>query len=149
MHVASQKEAEANNVTLHDLIKDMNQRFIRLVLGSSKGCRTPLLLYYDDYIGNEQKEIVATKAFTGAMDILASYYGIGYISFADAVKTLFMVIQMRIGYHQMVGQNDKYTRGEECISRLLGLSFITFLILPRTSAILKRSIQSILMIYQA
>mmetsp|Transcript_22811 Transcript_22811/g.33807 ORF Transcript_22811/g.33807 Transcript_22811/m.33807 type:complete len:614 (+) Transcript_22811:97-1938(+) len=86
MHVASQKEAEENNVTLHDLITDMNQRFIRLVLGSSKGCRTPLLLYYDDYIGNEQKEIVATKAFTGALDLLASYYGIGYISFADAVK---------------------------------------------------------------
>jgi len=86
MHVASQREASQNNITLHELIADMNEQFIRLVLGSSKGCRPPLLLYFDDYIGNEQKEIIATKAFTGAMDHLASYYGIGYISFADTVK---------------------------------------------------------------
>jgi hypothetical protein len=86
MHVASQKEASEQNITLHELIADMNEKFIRLVLGSSKGCRPPLLLYFDDYIVNEQKEIVATKAFTGAMDHLASYYGIGYISFADTVK---------------------------------------------------------------
>jgi len=72
MHVASQKEASEQNITLHELIADMNEKFIRLVLGSSKGCRPPLLLYFDDYIGNEQKEIVATKAFTGAMDHLAS-----------------------------------------------------------------------------
>uniref|UniRef100_A0A7S3VCV0 SGNH hydrolase-type esterase domain-containing protein n=1 Tax=Chaetoceros debilis TaxID=122233 RepID=A0A7S3VCV0_9STRA len=94
MHVSTVADAMNRNVTLEDLILEMNQKFIRQVLKPSINVEdhchrpTPLLLYYDDYIGNEQKEILSTNSFTQAISTLSSYYGLGFMSYANAVKHL-------------------------------------------------------------
>lgn len=89
MHVLTEAEAKKRNVTLEKVIMDVNQEFIRHVLDNSKRCKDrelPLLLYYNDYIGNEQKEILKTNAFSNAIQTLSSYYGLGLMSFVDVVK---------------------------------------------------------------
>ena len=100
MHVLSSIEAQKRGITLEDMILDVNQKFIRQILTpkvstmstvpSTSQCynRPPLLIYYDDYIGNEQHKIIETKAFSKAAHILSSYYDFPLISFADAVKDI-------------------------------------------------------------
>ena len=84
MHVLSEVEARNRNMTLEDRILEVNQQFIRNILStknfiptdddpsSSSPCRRPsppLLIYYDDYIGNEQNKILQTNAFSKASQI--------------------------------------------------------------------------------
>lgn len=91
MHVLSERKAMEMGVTLEDMILKVNQDFIRTILKPPSSCKDrppPLLLYYDDYIGNEQKEIVKTHSFGKAAQVLANYYGFGLISYADAVREL-------------------------------------------------------------
>jgi len=94
MHVLSELEAKKKNKTLEEMILQVNQVFIRKVLSpklSGDGtCRRPLplLVYYDDYLGNEQRKILETNAFAKATEILSSYYGFNLISYADAVREL-------------------------------------------------------------
>lgn len=91
MHVLSENEAIKRGITLEDMILQVNQDFIRTVLKPPTSCKdrpTPLLLYYDDYIGNEQREILKTNSFGRAASTLSNYYGFGLISYADAVRDL-------------------------------------------------------------
>jgi len=91
MHVLSENEAMARNLTLEDMILKINQDFVRLVLKPRKECDgrpPPLLLYVDDYIGNEQQEILRTTSFSRAISLISNYYGIGYLSYADAIRTI-------------------------------------------------------------
>lgn len=92
MHVMSVNEAKNSNMTLEEMIMKVNQKFVRKVLqprfGASCIKRQPLLMYFDDYIGNEQRMILETNAFSRASNVLSSYYGFNLISYADTVKDL-------------------------------------------------------------
>jgi hypothetical protein len=103
MHVLTVQDALLKNITLADEIFNVNQHFVRTVLaknkqtitiqskeGQTESCHTkaPLLLYYDDYIGNEQKGILDTMAFSNSIETLSSYYGFGVISYPAAVRDL-------------------------------------------------------------
>ena len=48
----------------------------------------PLLIYFDDYLGNDQRSILETTTASQSAHILAKYYGIGYVSFADVVRDI-------------------------------------------------------------
>lgn len=91
MHVLSEKEAERLGITLEESVLRMNQKFIRTVLsshGNDSSCKRkpPLLLYFDDYIGNEQKQLFKTNAYSRAITTLSQHYGFGVISYADAAR---------------------------------------------------------------
>lgn len=88
MHVLSMLNAQAKNLTLTQSVFDLTQNFIRSVEGSRK-CddnHRPLLIYLDEYLGNEQDGIMDTMAFSSALHTLANYYGIMSISYSDAVR---------------------------------------------------------------
>jgi hypothetical protein len=93
MHVISMEEAMKKNTTLEESLFDVSQEFIRTVLDDSKRCKghkLPLVLYYNDYMGNEQKGIIEIDAYSRVMSTLTSYYGIGQLSYAHMMKhTIF------------------------------------------------------------
>jgi hypothetical protein len=102
VHVDTVKVATSRNATLADLVFDMMQNFVRVVLrpprprsSQSSSCPNqqqqsspppPVLLWLDDYLGNEQRLILETTAVSRAMHLLANYYGFASISYADAVR---------------------------------------------------------------
>lgn len=93
MHVNSMTSASEQNKTLASNLFDVTQRFIRSVLqppGGSKceGRKPPLLIYFDDYVGNEQNEILQTTAVSETLNVLSTYYGIAHISYADAIRDM-------------------------------------------------------------
>ena len=62
-------------------------------MGDSDGCSThrrtpPLLLYLDDYLGNEQNEVLTTMLSSQTIHLLSGYYGIGSMSYGDAVRDI-------------------------------------------------------------
>jgi len=93
MHIISMNEAMKKNTTLEESLLDVSQEFIRTVLDDSKRCKghkLPLVLYYNDYMGNEQKGILEIDAYSRVMSTLTSYYGIGQLSYAHMMKhTIF------------------------------------------------------------
>ena len=93
MHVLSENEARQRNVTLEEMILEVNQNFVRTILKPPETCRdlqrpAPLLLYYDDYIGNEQREILKTASFAKAANTVSNYYGFNLMSYADSARHL-------------------------------------------------------------
>jgi hypothetical protein len=89
MHVYTMQEALSQNITLRDKIFGMAQNFTRTALQQcTKEGNTPLLFWLDDYLGNEQREIVATSDFIQGLQVLAGYYGFGLLSYADTVRDL-------------------------------------------------------------
>ena len=94
MHILSMKEAKNRGITLEQSIFETNQKFIRSILTpkidplSTCNQRPPFLIYYDDYIGNEQRKILDTTDFSKALNILSSYYDFSLLSYADAVKDI-------------------------------------------------------------
>ena len=86
VHVNSIKAAEGRNQTIHEAVFEMTQKFIRTVLKSD--CKPPLLLYFDDYIGNEQNQILETTKLSQSIHLLSQYYGTWSVSYANAVRDL-------------------------------------------------------------
>jgi len=86
VHVNSVQAAEARNQTIHEAVFEMTQKFIRTVLNSD--CRPPLLLYFDDYVGNEQNEVLETTKLSQTIHLLSRYYGTMSVSYANAVRDL-------------------------------------------------------------
>lgn len=85
MHVLTLNEATGSNMTIRDKVFSMSQDFIRTAM---KCPNRPLLLWLDDYIGNEQREILATQELAQSIHVLANYYGFGFVSYADAVRDI-------------------------------------------------------------
>jgi hypothetical protein len=87
MHVKTIEEAAGEGKTLTDKVFEMAQDFVRVAL-RPRPCQKqpPLLLWLDDYLGNEQRVILETTALSKAMHVLANYYGLGSVSYADAVR---------------------------------------------------------------
>lgn len=90
MHWNSMQDAIARNQTLEQSLYKLSQEFIRQVMTPKKSCRhaPPMLLYFDDYLGNEQNEILSTLASSQTINLMSSYYGLGSISYADAVRDI-------------------------------------------------------------
>lgn len=86
MHVLTFNEAASSNQTIRERVFDMNQDFIRTA--KSCGVASPLVIILDDYLGNEQRELLKTQELAQSVHVLANYYGIGFVSYADAVRDL-------------------------------------------------------------
>jgi hypothetical protein len=102
MHILTQLEADNANQTLRDKVLNMTQSFVRTVWSdgfsdeldspsqeispdttakcadhSLASRKRPLLLFLDDYLGNEQRSILDTAALPQSLATLATYYGFG------------------------------------------------------------------------
>lgn len=88
MHVLTALEAATGNQTLGQRVFEMTQDFVRSVM-EEKPCRDkPLLIHMDDYLGNEQREILSTMELSRAIGSLADYYGFNRISYANLVRDI-------------------------------------------------------------
>lgn len=88
MHVTTMKEAHAGGSTLRDQVFNMAQSFIRTVMDSSCGRDPPLLVWLDDYLGNEQNQIKVTTHLAQEIQTLANYYGFGFWSYPNMVRDI-------------------------------------------------------------
>lgn len=90
MHVNTMKEAQEAGLTIQQATFEMAQNFTRVALGrcTVPHGHTPLLIYLNDYLGNEQREILRTTDFSQSIQVLANYYGFGFVSYADTVRDL-------------------------------------------------------------
>ena len=113
VHVLTMIEADQKKVTLEELVFDMIQDFFRVALSPTKDlnkCKstvpadtatggseqqqqqqqhhTPLVIHWNDYLGNEQNEIYGTMAVKKAVSVLSSYYGFASASSADMVRDI-------------------------------------------------------------
>jgi hypothetical protein len=95
MHILTVKDATSNE-KLYDKLLQMGQNFTRTFYHrqqeQQQQCRSDrkntILLWLDDYIGNEQREILSIQTLSQTLHILSNYYGFGYISYADTVRDL-------------------------------------------------------------
>ncbi|CAB9497432.1 expressed unknown protein [Seminavis robusta] len=76
---------------LQDFIRLAHSPLPQCSSSSSTADRVPLqppvILHLDDYLGNEQREILATTELSQAVHVLANYYGIiTALSYADMVR---------------------------------------------------------------
>jgi hypothetical protein len=107
MHAYTQESAAKNNVTLRDRVFDLTEQFVRRALHQphpqcAAGRRSkkdappapaaskpsPLIMYLNDYLGNEQNGLLDTAVIAQTIPFLTNYYGIHYTSYADAVRDL-------------------------------------------------------------
>jgi len=96
MHVLTMQDFQAEQKTLREGVFDMIQDFVRTIM-QPNSCqdknhpefqvdRRPLLLHLDDYVGNEQREILQTMELSQSVGTLAQYYGFATISYANIVR---------------------------------------------------------------
>jgi len=88
MHIGTIREAAEEKQTLGEKIFDMVQDFVRTALKPNDCGHVPLLIWLDDYLGNEQRNILATSQLSQAIHVLSNYYGFASISYANAVRDL-------------------------------------------------------------
>ena len=94
MHYNSVQDAIARNVTMAESLLSLGQHFVRQVLTPKAGrCESnyrhpPLLLYLDDYVGNEQNEVLTTMLSPQTIHLLSGYYGLGSMSYGDAIRDI-------------------------------------------------------------
>ena len=89
MHITTMKEASNTGIDREEYIMQIQQQFVRTALSSYPyPCQQPFLLFVNDYLGNEQREIMATTEAGISMQRLADYYGFGAVSYADMVRDL-------------------------------------------------------------
>jgi hypothetical protein len=102
----------AKNITLERSVIELNQEYVRQVLTPKRECGhpPPLLLYLDDYIGNEQNEVLTTMISSQAIHLISGYYGLGSISYADAVRDIVYGDNKEWWYHANWFENGAYQR---------------------------------------
>ena len=98
MHYNTMKDAENTGAnTFGDFVMSIQQKFVRTVLSletprdntdREQQHHSPMLLFLNDYIGNEQRPVLATTEGGHGIDLLASYYGFGAMSYPDMVRDL-------------------------------------------------------------
>lgn len=88
MHALTFAEAKGQDVSLRDYIFEMQQDFVRTAMRHEPCQDPPLVIFLDDYLGNEQREIIATTDVGQSLQILATYYGIGTVSYANMVRDI-------------------------------------------------------------
>ena len=86
MHILTVLQAQEGNQTLRDKVMEMTQDFVRSVM--KDGPCAPLLMIMDDYLGNEQREILHTTELSQATMVLANYYGFSSVSYGNVVRDI-------------------------------------------------------------
>ena len=86
MHIITVLEARSGNQTLREKVMEMTQHFVRTAL--KDGDCAPLLLHMDDYLGNEQREILTTTELSQAVQTLSAYYGFAAMSYANVIRDI-------------------------------------------------------------
>ena len=97
MHINTMKKAEQSGATAFgDFVMSIQQEFVRTALSLETTCdntdqkqkhpSSPMLLFLNDYLGNEQRSVLATTEGGHGIDLLASYYGFGAMSYPDMVR---------------------------------------------------------------
>lgn len=112
MHYNSVQDAIAKNITLEDSVMQLSQAFVRQVLTPKRGCQhaPPLLLYLDDYLGNEQNEVMKTLISSQTINLMSGYYGIGSMSYGDAVRDMVYGDTKEWWFSSHWYEGDKYAR---------------------------------------
>ena len=112
MHYNSVQDAIAKNITLHQSVLQLSQAFIRQLLTPKAGCRhaPPLLLYLDDYLGNEQNEVMTTLISPQVINLMTGYYGVGSMSYGDAVRDIVYGDNKEWWFASNWFENGNYTR---------------------------------------
>jgi hypothetical protein len=117
MHAITMSAASKGNITLREKVFTMAQDFVRSFYQSQqclKNTTTPTLLYWlDDYLGNEQREIMVTTQLGPAIQVLANYYGFGFVSYADAVRDIVYTDTTET----MFSPKGWYTEGDPAMHR--------------------------------
>jgi len=83
------RDSNAPVMTHGELLHESLETFIRLVLKPRSSCEEkepPLLLFFNDYLGNHDKDIRRLWILNSVANQLSTYYGLGFISYADAVR---------------------------------------------------------------
>jgi len=89
MHIVSKDEAvENDSKMLRDKVFEMTQDFHRLVLNSTCTKEQPLLVWFDDYLGNGPLNVLPSTVVNQVWQLLSNYYGTGFVSCADAVREI-------------------------------------------------------------
>ena len=88
MHIGTVRKAAEEKQTLGDKVFDMIQDFVRTASKPNACNHAPLLIWLDDYLGNEQTKILTTTEVSQAIHVLSNYYGFASISYANAVRDL-------------------------------------------------------------
>ena len=88
MHIIAMRNAAAKNMTLADAVFETQQSFVRSALSYGCGKDPPLLIFVDDYLGNEQNRLKEIVEANKAISQLAVYYDFMFISYADAVRRM-------------------------------------------------------------
>ena len=96
MHIKTIKEAERLGLSLADYSLAIKQDFIRTALSLPSICddnnqkqqQSPLVLLLNDYIGNEQRSVLETMEGEHIIDLVASYYGLGAISYPSMINDM-------------------------------------------------------------
>ncbi|EEC45197.1 predicted protein [Phaeodactylum tricornutum CCAP 1055/1] len=86
MHISTMRSAAGEETSLRDTVFRMAQSFARLVMDPTSCGRRPLLLWLDDYVGNEQREIKGITQLSQEIQVLSNYYGFSFISYANVVR---------------------------------------------------------------
>lgn len=69
-----------------DAISEMAQSFVRSVMSEKSCSKRPLLIWLDDYLGNTVNKIKEITILSQEIQVLASYYGFSFVSFANVVR---------------------------------------------------------------
>jgi len=97
MHINTMKDAEKSGANAFgDFVMSIQQEFVRTAMSLETLCdntdrkkhQSPMLLFLNDYLGNEQRSVLATTEGGHGIDLLASYYGFGAMSYPDMVRDL-------------------------------------------------------------
>jgi len=126
MHILSMHRAESMNISLYEAVWDLIQEFVRTVRGTQQECQhdsntdtetnqkkthqSPLIIYLDDYVGNEQDEVLETMAFSSALKTIAKYYRIMSVSYADAIRHIVYADTRETWFSSKWYENDEYVR---------------------------------------
>ncbi|CAB9523611.1 expressed unknown protein [Seminavis robusta] len=106
MHSFTIQEAQLSNLTLGDQIRVMVEDFYRnatMMRHSQQDCQAdgdqqstaeeqqstsvpPLVVHFDDYMGNEQRQILGTLEGSSTVQSLARYYGFASMSYVNVVR---------------------------------------------------------------
>ena len=90
MHYNSVQDALARNKTLGQSVFELGQAYVRQLMTPKQRCghAPPLLVYLDDYLGNEQDGVAETLTSSQTINLLAGYYGVASMSYGDAVRDM-------------------------------------------------------------
>ena len=130
MHIITLNEAESTSSfriegSWREKVMAATQDFIRTVSSPLRDCNsqsanvptTPVIFHVDDYLGNMQREILATTELSQAVQVLANYYGnVVAMSYPDLVRD-FVYGDTHEAWFSPLGWYPTYKQGTNQMAR--------------------------------